>query len=142
MAKAHLKLVTLATVIRTLTPRRLPNGKLRTREKYLTEAEVERLMAAARGDRHGHRDAAMAFVACRHGLRAAELVDLRWAQVDFKTATLHTSAESRKALLPPTLFSGTSYGRYGDSSATNSPSHPSCSPRSTVHRSRLPASHT
>jgi integrase len=28
-------------------------------------------------------------LAYRHGLRAAELVDLRWVQVDYKTATLH-----------------------------------------------------
>ena len=47
MAKAHLKLVTPATVKRTVTPRRLPNAHLRTRE-HLTEAEVERLMAAAK----------------------------------------------------------------------------------------------
>jgi integrase len=88
MAKSHLKLVTPATVKRTVTPRRLPNGKLRTRE-YLTEAEVERLMAAAKGNRYGHRDATMALVAYRHGLRASELVDLRWEQVDFRTASLH-----------------------------------------------------
>jgi integrase len=88
MAKAHLKLVTPATVKRTVTPRRSPNGKLRTRE-YLTEAEVERLMATAKGNRQGHRDATMALVAYRHGLRASELVDLRWAQVDFRTAILH-----------------------------------------------------
>jgi len=31
----------------------------------------------------------MVLVAYRHGLRVAELVDLRWDQVDFKTATLH-----------------------------------------------------
>jgi integrase len=31
----------------------------------------------------------MVLVAYRHGLRAAELADLRWEQVDFKTATLH-----------------------------------------------------
>jgi len=31
----------------------------------------------------------MVLVAYRHGLRAAELVNLRWDQVDFKTATLH-----------------------------------------------------
>jgi integrase len=31
----------------------------------------------------------MVLVAYRHGLRAAEVVDLRWDQVDFKTATLH-----------------------------------------------------
>jgi type 1 fimbriae regulatory protein FimB/type 1 fimbriae regulatory protein FimE len=31
----------------------------------------------------------MALLAYRHGLRAAEVVDLRWEQVDFKTASLH-----------------------------------------------------
>jgi hypothetical protein len=50
MAKRHLRLVTPATVNRTVTPKRLPNSKLRTRE-YLTEAEVERLMSAARKNR-------------------------------------------------------------------------------------------
>jgi hypothetical protein len=62
MAKSHLKLVTPSTVNRTVTPKRLPNGDLRTRE-YLTEAEVERLMAAARDNRWGHRDATMIIVA-------------------------------------------------------------------------------
>ena len=31
----------------------------------------------------------MVLVAYRHGLRVSELVDLRWDQVDFATATLH-----------------------------------------------------
>jgi integrase len=88
MAKSHLMLVTPATVKRTVTPKRLPNGKLRTRE-YLTEAEVERLMAAAKRNRWGQRDTTMLLVAFRHGLRASELVDLRWSQVDAATATLH-----------------------------------------------------
>ena len=88
MAKSHLKLVTPTTKKRTVTPRRRRNGELRTRE-YLTEAEVERLMKAATGNRHGHRDATMILVAYRHGLRVSELVDLRWDQVDFRTATLH-----------------------------------------------------
>ena len=88
MAKAHLKLVTPTTVNRTVTPKRLPNADLRTRE-HLTEAEVERLMKAAGKNRWGHRDATMILVAYRHGLRASELVDLRWDQVDFTTATLH-----------------------------------------------------
>jgi integrase len=87
MAKAHLKLVTPAIVKRTVTPKRLPNGDLRTRE-YLTEAEVERLIHVVKGNRHGHRDAAMVLLAYRHGLRASELVDLRWDQVDFRTGTL------------------------------------------------------
>ena len=88
MAKSHLKLVTPTTENRTVTPKRLPNTALRTRE-HLTEAEVEKLMAAAKGNRWGHRDATMILVAYRHGLRASELVDLRWDQVDFTTATLH-----------------------------------------------------
>src|SRR6516165_10327131 len=77
MAKSHLKLVTPAIKKRTVTPKRRRNGDLRTRE-YLTEAEVERLM-----------NATMILVAYRHGLRVSELVDLRWDQVDFRTATLH-----------------------------------------------------
>src|SRR5262249_14696192 len=92
MKKPHLRLVTPATVNRTVTgkrtPKRPPNGTLRTRE-YLTEAEVERLMNATTRNRWGHRDSTMVLVAYRHGLRAAELVDLRWDQVDFRTATLH-----------------------------------------------------
>src|SRR5262249_39966816 len=87
-AKRHLKLVTPATEKRTVIPKRKTNAELRTRE-YLTETEVERLMAAAKQNRWGHRDATMILVAYRHGLRAVELVDLRWDQVDFKTATLH-----------------------------------------------------
>jgi type 1 fimbriae regulatory protein FimB/type 1 fimbriae regulatory protein FimE len=94
MAKSHLKLVTPAPVKRTVTPRRPPNADLRTRE-HLTEAEVERLMGAARKNRWGHRDATMVLVAYRHGLRASELVDLRRDQVDFRTATLHVRRVKR-----------------------------------------------
>ena len=87
MAKSHLKLVKPATEKRTVTPRRRPNAKLRTRE-YLTEAEVERLIEAAKSNRYGHRDATMILMAYRHGLRVSELVDLRWDQIDFDTANL------------------------------------------------------
>jgi hypothetical protein len=54
MPKAHLKLVTPGTVNRTVMPRRPPNADLRTRE-HLTEAEVERLMDAARKNRWAHQ---------------------------------------------------------------------------------------
>jgi len=47
MAKPNLKLVAPTTVNRTVAPKRLPNGRLRTRE-HLTEAEVEKLVEAAR----------------------------------------------------------------------------------------------
>jgi integrase len=88
MARARLRLVTPAALKRTVTPNRPPNRDLRTRE-HLTEGEVERLIKAAGGNRYGHRDATMILVTYRHGLRAAELVDLRWDQVDFRTGTLH-----------------------------------------------------
>jgi type 1 fimbriae regulatory protein FimB/type 1 fimbriae regulatory protein FimE len=88
MVKRHLKLVSPRTVNRTVTPTRPPNKDLRTRE-YLTEAEVERLVNATKGNRYGHRDATMILITYRHGLRAAETVDLQWDQVDFRTGTLH-----------------------------------------------------
>ncbi len=88
MTKSHLKLVTPTTKKRTVVPKRLPNAELRTRE-HLTEAEVAKLMAATKGNRYGHRDSTMILVGYRHGLRASELTDLRWDQVDFATATLH-----------------------------------------------------
>ena len=88
MGKSHLKLVAPTTENRTVpTPRRRPNAELRTRE-YLTGAEVEKLIDAAKGNRYGHRDATMVLVAYRHGLRVSELVDLRWDQIDFDHATL------------------------------------------------------
>ena len=129
MAKAHLKLVTPATVKRTVTPRRLPNGKLRTRV-YLTEAEVERLMGAAKGNRYGHRDATMVLVAYRHGLRASELVDLRCGSRSSSERLPCTSAGSRKALPARTRSSGTNYGRCDGSSASRSLNRRSCSRRS------------
>lgn len=83
----HLRLIEPTAENRTVTPRRRPNAELRTRE-YLTDAEVKRLMEAAKGNRYGHRDATMILVAYRHGFRAIELVDLRWDQIDFNTADL------------------------------------------------------
>ena len=82
MAKTHLKLITPSTEKRTVTPKRPPNRELRTRE-YLMEAEVAKLIPAAEHNRYGHRDATMILVAFRHGLRASELTDLRWDQIDF-----------------------------------------------------------
>ncbi len=66
------------------------NGERRPRE-YLTAQEVERLMAGARGrgGRYGHRDATLLLLAYRHGLRAGELVSLRWDQLDFSQRLFH-----------------------------------------------------
>ena len=67
---------------------REPDAAYRSRE-HLTEREVERLIEAAKDNRWGHRDATMVLLAFRHGLRASELVDLRWEQVDLENAILH-----------------------------------------------------
>ena len=71
-----------------------PRGVKRTRSfaraNILTEAEVDRLIKAAKANRYGKRDATMILVAFRHGLRPSELVDLRWDQVDLgRNAGLH-----------------------------------------------------
>ena len=87
----RLKLVTeheKRTAARGRPAGRTPNRELRTRE-HLTPAEVEGLIEAAKDNRQGHRDATMILIAFRHGLRASELVDLRWDQVGFDEGVLH-----------------------------------------------------
>jgi integrase len=88
MTKARLKLVSPATEKRTVAPVRRPNAELRPRE-HLTEREVEKLIEAAKGNRWGQRDASMILIAFRHGLRASELCELQWSDVEFETGTLH-----------------------------------------------------
>jgi type 1 fimbriae regulatory protein FimB/type 1 fimbriae regulatory protein FimE len=47
-------------------------------------------MKAAQHGRYGYRDATLILVAFRHGLRAAEICDLEWSQVEFgRSASLH-----------------------------------------------------
>jgi integrase len=88
-ANAHLKLVApSAEKCAVAYPVRKSNAEYRTRE-HLTEREVERLIEATKDNRHGHRDSTMVLIAFRHGLRASELVDLRWEQVDLENAILH-----------------------------------------------------
>ena len=87
MTTTALKLVTDTSAAST-TPLRLPNSAYRTRE-HLTETEVGQLIEAAKQNRYAFRDATMVLVAYRHGLRASELTDLRWDEIDFATATLH-----------------------------------------------------
>ena len=52
-------------------------------------SEFELLFNAAKENRHGHRDSTMLLVQMRHGLRVSELIDLRWDQIDFGSATIH-----------------------------------------------------
>jgi integrase len=93
MKDSHLKLITPNSEIRTVTPRPPKNADVRTREQF-TAGEVEKLMEAARQNRHSHRDATIILMAYRHGLRAGELRDLRWDQVT-STAIYTAMAPSR-----------------------------------------------
>src|SRR5215831_14123707 len=63
--------------------------------EYLTEREIDRLIEAAKGNRWGHRDATAILLAYRHGLRASELVALRWDDIDFRTSKLHVRRAKR-----------------------------------------------
>src|SRR5689334_22808688 len=89
---------TMATVLPIRSPKcfksrggRKKNRQLRSRE-HLTADEVERMITAARQRaRYGSRDALLIMLAYRHGLRASELIALRWDQFDFKANTVHVN---------------------------------------------------
>src|ERR1043165_9864408 len=66
---------------------RAKNADYRQRE-YLTEAEVAQLVDAAGNSRNPIRDRLMIRMAFLHALRVSELVNLRWQQVHFDTATI------------------------------------------------------
>ena len=101
MAKPKLQLVPPATKNGTSAkaqpPTRPKNEDLRERE-HLRPEEIERLIEAARGNRHGDRDALMVLMAYRHGLRASEVTDLKWEQVDFdRSESSRQPAQGRHA---------------------------------------------
>lgn len=94
MKTQHPVLITPRAVNGTVPPKRKRNSASRSRE-YLTDAEVNRLIEAAGENRHGHRDATMILIAYRHGMRAVELVGLRWDQIDFNHGRLHVNRAKR-----------------------------------------------
>jgi type 1 fimbriae regulatory protein FimB/type 1 fimbriae regulatory protein FimE len=120
------------TVDGASTPTIVNSSVARPRE-YLTTKEVEDLMAAARkSSRHGHRDATMILIAYRHGLRACEVCDLQWHQVELNVGRLHVRRSKR----------GTPSASYGRCAAYNASGRlvRMCSARSAVARSRQRAS--
>lgn len=54
-------------------------------QNFLTEAEVERFLQAAKSGRQGIRDHAMMLLMYRHGLRETELCRLTIAALDLET---------------------------------------------------------
>jgi site-specific recombinase XerD len=66
---------------------RKTNESYRVRE-HLTEAEMTKLLAALKANRHGHRDWLIALLIYRHGLRVSEACDLRWDDIDLTKRTI------------------------------------------------------
>jgi type 1 fimbriae regulatory protein FimE len=77
-------------------PTRRENIATRSRE-YLTPLEIDRMISAVcnTGGRLAVRDKLLILLAYRHGLRAIELTELRWEQVELETATLHVARHKK-----------------------------------------------
>ncbi len=134
MSKSNLRLISPTKVKRTVTPRLRPNSELRPRE-HLTEREVEKLIEAAKSNRHGARDSCMLMICFRHGLRASELCELQWTDVEFETATLHIRrAKGGTTTTHPLLGEELRALR----ALKRRPSHPSSLFRREAHRSPSP----
>ena len=54
----------------------------------LTEAETEKLLAALKRNRQGHRDGLVGLIIYRHGLRVSKACDLRWDDIDLPKRTI------------------------------------------------------
>jgi len=98
---SHLKLVSPKKKPKPF-PQRKPNSEYRQRE-YLTADEVEKLIKAAKSGRYGQRDSTLILTAFRHGLRAKEIAELEWNQVEYsRSPSLHVRrAKNGKASVHP-----------------------------------------
>jgi integrase len=56
--------------------------------QHLTEAEIDKLLSALKGNRHGQRDWLVGLIIYRHGLRVSEASDLRWDDIDLRKRTI------------------------------------------------------
>jgi type 1 fimbriae regulatory protein FimB/type 1 fimbriae regulatory protein FimE len=87
-AKTHLRFVASTTEKRAVKLKRRPNAKYRSRE-HLTPKEMDSLIKAANSNRHGRRDGTMLTICYRHALRASEVCDLEWSQINFDEGTVY-----------------------------------------------------
>src|SRR4029077_21140826 len=72
--------------------RQTPTAEKRTvarKREYLTEAECEKLLQAAKGNRYAHRDYTMLLAVWRHGMRASEACDLVFDDIDLAGDEMH-----------------------------------------------------
>jgi integrase len=89
MPQSVLRTVTIDGVRQRVAPGRKSDAEIGRDRKYLTPAEVDQLVTAAKKrGRYGQRDAIAILVCYRHALRVSELVTLRWSQIDWATHRL------------------------------------------------------
>jgi site-specific recombinase XerC len=62
-------------------------------------AGPQTVIKAAKGNRHGHRDATMILIGFRHGQRVSELCSLQWSSIEFETGTVYV--RRAPCALPP-----------------------------------------
>src|SRR6478736_5602943 len=79
------RLASTTSTVKWKVKRAKPYGGKR---QALTQDELDRLFAALKGNRHGHRDYIAALVTFLHGLRVSELIDLRWDDIDWRKGTI------------------------------------------------------
>jgi type 1 fimbriae regulatory protein FimB/type 1 fimbriae regulatory protein FimE len=102
-----------ARVMQKVSRSRNPAGRQtdknygRSEHKYLSPAQVDALIAAAKDGRHGRRDALMISLAYHHALRVTELIKLTWDAIDTKAGTIRI-ARSKNGV------SGLQYLELGD----------------------------
>src|SRR6516164_9280582 len=88
---------------------------------------------ARKHGRYGHRDATMILVAYRHGLRASEVCDLQWPQIELSEGRLHV----HRVKIPSAAGQSAPLDSIGSSSASGGP--PRCHSRSTHTCFAMPA---
>src|SRR6516225_11755416 len=107
MIIAHLQLLSPTKEKRTVMPLRLPNHELRPRE-HLTEREVERLIEAAKKNRHRQRDAAIILIASATAFASASfarnflLLQKIWLKALNSTGDVKKPKLSRPSVAAPT----------------------------------------
>ena len=91
-------------------------------------------------NRSGHRDDTTILVAYRHGLRASELVALRWDDIDLATGRLHVRrAEERGCQRPSDMGVGKPRAAQAPARSPNVPIRLRLGASRTVVRSRISA---
>jgi site-specific recombinase XerD len=103
----------------------VPNWRLASLPRYLPAEHVERLLASCDlSSSVGKRDRAILLLLARLGLRAGDIVQMRLADIDWKSACLHVSGKNRRQTrLPLTQEVGHAIATYLQSARLPAPTN-------------------